>query len=204
MNPNLFWCIIGILGGAVVSFLISFLFYFKSLKRKRLTYDIKTFCIISNKVNMIENLEIKYNSDEINNLFSSEITIKNIGNSIIEKNDFAPSHPLSITTSEKFLINQKEQINLLTLNKASNVYPTFNETSNRIYIVFDYIVKNDMLTCSILHTGDIALEGILKDGKIITPIERQKIKKRNSILREIFSYIIILLIILFVSSLLKN
>lgn len=53
MNSNLFWCIIGIAGGAVASFFISYIFYFKGLTKKRLTYDIKTFfyCFKQNKPN---------------------------------------------------------------------------------------------------------------------------------------------------------
>ena len=83
MNSNLFWCIVGIIGGAIFSLLISLFFYFKGLNKKRLTYDIKTFCIISDKINQINGLDVKYNSTEIENLYSSTVTIKNIGNSKI-------------------------------------------------------------------------------------------------------------------------
>ena len=42
MNSNLFWCVVGIIGGAIVSFIISLLFYFLGIKKKRLSYEINT------------------------------------------------------------------------------------------------------------------------------------------------------------------
>ena len=65
MNSNLFWCIIGIIGGIIPSALVSYFFYKKGLNRKRLAYNIKTFCIISDKINQIKGLEVKYTSKEM-------------------------------------------------------------------------------------------------------------------------------------------
>lgn len=74
MNSNLFWYIIGIMYGTITSGLISLFFYFKGLKKKHLAYNIKIICIISDKVSQINGLKYYYN--EINNLYSSTITIK--------------------------------------------------------------------------------------------------------------------------------
>lgn len=195
MDSNLFWCLVGIVGGAFFSLLISLFFYFKGLNQKRLTYNIKTFCIISDKINQIKGLDVKYNSTEIENLYSSTVTIKNIGNSIIEKNDFAPSCPISIYTDGKFLVDESNGMNLFPLNKANNVYPLFevdenNGTCDKIIVTFDYLSKKEELTCVIFHTGNISFNGVLKDGKIITPIENEKRKKRNSLIYQIFLFII--------------
>lgn len=195
MNSNLFWCIVGIIGGAIFSLLISLFFYFKGLNKKRLTYDIKTFCIISDKINQIIGLDVKYNSTEIENLYSSTVTIKNIGNSIIEKDDFAPSCPISISTDGKFLVDESNGMNLFPLNKANNVYPLFetnsdNTKNNKITIAFDYISKKEELTCSLFHTGNISFTGVLKDGKIISPDENRARKKRNSLIYQIFLVLI--------------
>lgn len=169
LNTNLFWCIIGIVGGAIFSLFISLFFYFKGLNKRRLGYYIKTFCIVSKKINQIIGLEVKYNSTEINNLFSSTITIKNIGNSIIEKQDFAPSFPISISTDDIFLANNIT--NFRSSNKVTNVKPLFeidsNGTCNKITIDFDYIPKKEEIIFSVYHTGNIELNGLLKDGEII-------------------------------------
>lgn len=196
MDSNLFWCIIGIIGGAIFSLLISLLFYYVGLKRKRLTYNIKTFCIISNKINQINGLEVKYNSNVIDNLYSSTITIKNIGNSIIEKQDFAPLCPLSVLTNGKFLVDESNGINLFPLNKANNVYPLFeinedNGACNRFVIAFDYISKKEELTCSIFHTGEISVKGELKDGKFLN--EEDTIANVKSKMRFLFAFLAFLL-----------
>lgn len=36
MDSNLFWCIVGIIGGAISSFLISLFFYLKGFKNKKI------------------------------------------------------------------------------------------------------------------------------------------------------------------------
>lgn len=172
MNTNLFWCVLGIIGGAVFSFLISLIFHFISMKRKRLNYSIHTFCIVSNKINQIKGLEVKYNSKEIENLYSSTITIKNVGNSIIEKQDVSPSCPFSIYTNGIFLLNEINDTSILSSNKTNNINTSFysdkhnNECSN-ILFNFEYIAKKEIWTYTVLHTGDISFAGALKDGKII-------------------------------------
>lgn len=171
MDSNLFWCIISIIGGAILGFITSLLFYYLGIKRKNLIYDVKTFCLISDKINQIDGLKITYNSNEISDLYSSTIIIKNIGNSIIEEQDLAPSCPLSISTDGKFLVDQSNGMSLFPLNKATNIHPVFtvneNNICNHIVISFDYIPKKEELTCSVLHTGKISFDGFLKEGKII-------------------------------------
>lgn len=178
MDSNLFWCIVGIAGGAVFSFTISYFFYSKGLTKRRLIYEIKTFCIISNKINKIEGLEVTYNSNEIYNLFSSTITIKNIGNSIINKEDIAPLRPISLSTNGKFLIDKSNKMKLNHLNDANNIYLIFKTnddlTCNNIIIDFDYIAKKEKLQCTLLHTDEISFDGKIKDGKILTPNNMKK------------------------------
>jgi len=194
-NSNLFWCIIG----ALFSLFISSLFYFIGIKRKCLTYSIKTFCLVSNKINQINGLEVKYNSNVIDDLYSSTITIKNIGNSVIEKQDFAPSCPISISTNGQFLVDESNTTNLFSSNKANNVNISFNTSenniTNNIIICFDYLSKKEELTCSIFHTGKISFDdGVLKDGKILTPAQYKKRKKILKYLLESIVYVIFILI----------
>lgn len=171
MNSNLFWCIIGIVGGAVFSLIISLIFFLVGLKRKKLNYNIQTFCLVSKKINQIKGLEVKYNSKEIENLYSSTISIKNVGNSVIEKQDVSPSCPFSISTNGVFLLNNVNDTNLYSSNKTNHVFASFNidESNNEtrhIILNFEYIAKKEEWTYTVLHTGDITFDGVLKDGKI--------------------------------------
>ena len=205
MNSNLFWCIIGIIGGAIVSFIISLLFYFLGINKKRLSYEINTICLISNNINQVKGLKVKYKSNKIDNLYSSKITIKNIGNVSIEKQDLATNYPLSISTNGQFLLNKSNGIDFYPIHKANNITPIIdfdksNNLCNHIIINFDYISKNDEFTCSIFHTGDISFDGILKDGEIIS--YKDAIQRKKTIMRVldfIIPIIVSVLSILFTS-----
>ncbi len=197
MNLNLFWCIIGIIGGAVFSFIISYLFYFKGQNRKHLTYDIKTFCIISNKINQIRGLEVKYNSIEIENLYSSTITIKNIGNSIVKEHDVPNLNPISISTSGQFLDYKISCIESRTINKIVDYSLSFKEANgicNYIKFNFDYIPKNSIISFSLYHTDNITFDGDLMDGKIIPSEEYKKNLKRKMILQTVLFYVVCILL----------
>ncbi len=197
MDSNLFWCIAGIAGGAIISFLISYFFYFRGLTRKCLTYNIKTFCIVSDKINQIKGLEVKYNFNEIENLYSSSITIKNIGNSIVKEQDIAPLCPISISTSGQFLNSKNEYIESQPINKVSNYNLSFynnGKIDNCVIFDFDYIPKKAIIKFSLFHTGDITFKGDLMEGEIITPTENQKKQKWKRILWQIIVYVITIFI----------
>ncbi len=172
MDSNLFWCVMGISGSTIVSLL----FYFIGKSRKNLTYEIKTTCIISNKIQQVKDLEVRYKSSEIENLYCSTITIKNIGNSIIKSQDLVPSCPIHILTSGQFLNAEPYCIDSLPKNKATVYSLSQRETDGickNIEFNFDYIPRKAIITYSLFHTGDIKLEGDLMDGKIIA-VDSQK------------------------------
>ena len=185
MNSNLFWCIAGIVGGAIASTLISLFFHFKETAKNRLTYEIDTSHIMSDKINQIVGLEVKYNSNNINNIYSSLITIDNIGNSVIRKHDIVPSCPISISTSGQFLKTKNQYISSYPANKIANYNLLFEENNgeyNTVRLDFDYIPKKATIRFSLFHTGVISFNGDLIDGNIITPTENRK--------REIIKFIL--------------
>lgn len=175
---NLFWCIAGIVGGALFSLIIGALFYFVGIKRKKISYDIKTFPLISNKINKIEGLTVKYHSQEIDDLFSSTITIKNTGNSKIESQDFAPLYPLALSTTGKFLIDKTKGVQLISSKKSNNIHLLYDLDDRNmcdcITIAYDYISKKDEATLSLIHTGEISVSGELKEGQILSATGVQK------------------------------
>lgn len=178
-NSSALWGIIGLIGGIIVS---SF-FYFISIKRKSLIYDITTTTLVSKNVTQIENLRIIYNNKPISNLYTSTIKIKNNGNSIIERSDFAPSAPLSLKTDGQFLINSDTGTKLLTENNCNSVYPLIETDENGIckktIINFDYISKKETISCTVFHTGTLSICGKLKDGKLKN---NEKIFKINEVI----------------------
>lgn len=175
MMESLFWCIVGIAGSAFVSFI----FYLLGLKRKTLVYNLTTTTLISKNNSQLENLKIKYNKNKINTLYSSQIEIQNIGNTIIEKTDFSASCPLAITTNGEFILDKDGKIkqDRESSNNISFVLDENNSqnTLKRAFISFDYIPKKESISLFVFHTEPIHISGKLKDGKISSQSNSSKI-----------------------------
>ncbi len=160
---NLFWCIIGIIGGAIVAII--------NKKRKRLTRKIVTVPLISEKASTINGLEIKYDSCSIKNLFSSTIQIKNSGNTTINNIDIPKKFPFSIHTDGIF-ITDKLNIQLPDIHNENDIHINFIENYNGMFsdvtIDFEFISPKQLVTFSLLHTGKISLgRWIIKEGKVL-------------------------------------
>lgn len=160
---SLFWCILGIAGGAI--------FTIVNNKRKRLTRKMFTVNLISEKVSTINGLEIKYNSHPIKNLYSSTIQIKNTGNATINNIDIPKKRPLSIYTDGIFIID-KLNMQLPNPNNENDIHVSFNKTekgtSSSAIIDFEFISPRQLITITLLHTGTISLgKWMIKDGKVL-------------------------------------
>ena len=160
---SLFWCIIGIAGGAIVTIINN--------KRKRLTRKMFTVNLISEKVSTINGLEIKYNSQSIKNLYSSTIQIKNTGNATINNVDIPKKRPLSIYTDGIFIID-KLNMQLPNPNNENDIHVTFDKnekgTSSSAIIDFEFLSPRQIITITLLHTGTISLgKWMVKDGKVL-------------------------------------
>ena len=181
MDSNLFWCIMGIIGGAIFSLIISMTFHFISKKRKNILYKIKTVKIISSANLKLNNLELKYNTRNIENLCLSTIQIKNIGNSIIEKEDIAS--PIHIFTGGQFLINTNNEHALFLISTPRNESASYTidestKSCNVITLDFKYISKRSELNFSVYHTDNpVFLQGFLKEGKILDEDEISLFKR---------------------------
>lgn len=167
-NTNLFWCIIGVIGGAIVSTF----FYLINIKRKRLLCIINTTPIVYNKISKLKGVTISHDNKPIHALYVTKIDIKNIGNSIIEPSDFAPVEPLYLITSGTFFTDENSSSKIKTNKNFNNAHVTYvNDRTNKICIKsvinFDYIAKKETITITLFHSDEIYFHGKLKDGKII-------------------------------------
>lgn len=158
-NSSILWSIIGSVCGVIVCLL----FYFLGKIHKILVYNINTTTIISDNTSSIEGLSIKYNQNEISDFYTSIITIKNKGNSVIEPNDLLS--PLSFITNGEFFMNS---IKLHTENDINNIHVIFSQKESNInqkaIIEFDYLPVNKTISFTIFHTGRISLSGTFKNG----------------------------------------
>ena len=183
-RSNLFWCIVGIIGGAVSSFLISLFFYLKGFKSKKILYSEKHSILyngetcsiifpttdgrIVRRFYLALYADARYNMS-VERLCRYDIEIfrfKITGKEVIHMEDFAHAVPFQIRTSD----NYAPEISSLTVrmessNRNNTLTPTFENNTMRIN--FDYLSKGETITIFILHQSGMAhVEGVLKNGKI--------------------------------------
>lgn len=202
LNSSALWGIIGVIGGIIVS---SF-FYFIGIRRKKISYNIYTFYLVENKVTQIGGLEIKYKSNSLDSLMSSSIFINNIGNSVIERNSFAPSCPITISTTGQFLIDDISKESIIPIEKEKQVHlvPHYNNSGqcNSINVDFDYLSPKDTLHYTLIHTGEISLKAALKDGKIINKTSVPK--KSHYFFISYLTFIIVIMITIIITLLISS
>lgn len=158
-NSSVLWGIIGLFGG----FLTSLLFYTLGKNQNIILYNIDTDHIADNLYNQ---LSITYNGEDIKTLYVSTLFFKNIGFNTINRDDFANKEGLYIFSEGKiftdiFSIPHPSLINSQYFSIREN-----KDNPHQFYIDFDFLQKNHFAICTIFHTDDIHLCGILKNGKI--------------------------------------
>ncbi len=191
-NSSFLWGIIGLVGG----FLISLLFFTLSKKQRKLSYSISTTPIIVKKITKISDLVITYKDKSIDNLSTSFIKMKNIGNDTLEFTDFPELNKLSITTDGVFLINSISELEITKSNKFMKINPSLI-SSNKIEFTFDYFDPKNEFSLSIFHTGNIEVSGTIKNGRIINDTQIEKINHYKVILKEYIPIILFIICAIF-------
>lgn len=150
---------------AVLSIIVSFYLYFKSKRRKIPIYLIKTFNLIRDRVNKIQEVKIIYSDKPIKNLSITKIAFWNRGNEVINKSDIAPKEPIRIIVGDEYEILNASII--FTKNEANNFSIVISPDKKSVVIDFDYMFTAEGISLEIYHTGvsgkDIKFKGSLKD-----------------------------------------
>lgn len=163
LNSNLFWCIMGILGSGI----ISFIFHKIAINNKKILYTLSSKKLITNNLSEIDGLDITYQKSPIKDLTTTTINIKSIGKDNIEMKDFAKSSPLCIETSGQFLFKDNIESSLTyNSNPVNSINLNIKEDFSIVQLEYDYFKKDDLITFTFLHTGDLSITGELKKGKI--------------------------------------
>lgn len=187
---SLLWCIIGIIGSAITSFI----FYQKGITTKKIIYTIKSKTLITSKQSNIKGLKILFQNNLIEDLTSTTISIKSVGKDNIEMSDLANSSPLCIKTTGKFLFEDNIDAALTYNSNLSNqIKLSITEDLSTINLEYEYFKHNDLVTFNLLHTGDLTISGELKKGSIT---QENSIDKKN--ISDILYFISLVLGILFI------
>lgn len=165
-KSNLFWCIMGIIGGSISSYLISLYFYLKGFKNKKIlfsamySYHTSFPSILYAKTSLLFDVDI----NKYNHIARFKIRIN--GKSSIEANSFANHSPLKIHFNHKCkIVTNNIKIKIIPSNPENIISYTVND--NDILLNFECLGKGETIFIYILYfDGHPTLKGYLKDGKI--------------------------------------
>ncbi len=139
--------------GAVLGFFVSLFFFIKSQTKYRIGYNIKFYPSLS------ENKE----------LHNSKITIKNIGNTLIEPHNFYHLQPLSITTTRFFVLDLKNKETITSTKenivKLEYIYNS-NNLCSKIILDAEEIEINEAIVLDLKYYGHLYISSKLKGGTI--------------------------------------
>lgn len=145
--------------------ILSYVFYRKGIKKKKLLITSNSTILISEDLSNYNGLKISYNNEEVKTLTSTSITIRNIGNDVIEDTDITPSDPIIITTTNKFLSTDSDEYQVISSNKkVSTSLQKINDS--KLQLSFDFLNPKNELSVTLLHNGDIFIDGDLKNGSV--------------------------------------
>lgn len=165
---------------SIIGLLISTISLFIGRKKRKLVFDSNSTVLISDDLSKLADLNIKYNDTEIDSLVSTTVRIANEGNCIIEPGDIAPSSPVTIETTGSFLFQDASKYKVCCSNSKSSV--SLEKISNKkIKLNFDYISPKDEIFVTVLHTGDVFMNGHLKQGKINNLTKKNESKDEQEV-----------------------
>lgn len=155
----------------ILSLIFAYIFYKKGRRFKKILYLKKSFNIVENFTQHIdERLSLKYDNEEIQNLTITNILLCNTGNETINFSDIAKADPIKIFSLNKANILK---LSIIYPDSCANNFKLLRTRNKDSYTLhFDYIDKREKVVIKALHSGkssdDIVLKGHIKGiGKII-------------------------------------
>lgn len=158
MSENLLYCLLGIAGGGIISFLVSLLFYNLGFFNKCLLVD-----LISP-------------GDKPDSTRDYVLILRNIGKQIIDMSDFVKANKPAIDS------DGIESYKIVPPSFQNCVKANIRQKNNRLAISFDFLKPKEQLVIIIFGAkGIVTLLGTLKDGKIISLRSIMDFAKRKRI-----------------------
>lgn len=152
--------LIGILTG-IIGIGLAIYFYFKTKKVKRPTYTMTSFPLLNSEIRKIDNLEVKYFGEPVQNLTATKFAFWNAGNDTINKSDIPESAPLRFKAEEGITIYSVEVVFCSDL--SNNIIPKVRKGTYSFD--FDYLDRDQGCIVKILHSG-VSSSNIVVSGKV--------------------------------------
>lgn len=149
---------------AIISIILAFIFHSKSKKVKLPYYSIRSINIVRDLIKKIEDLDILYDGQPVENLTITKIAFWNGGSDTINNQDIAVADPLTIVVKDNLRILDANI--LYTKNQANKLSLITSNDQSKINLIFDFIDKDEGVVIQLIHTGksdeDIELCGTIK------------------------------------------
>ena len=131
-------------------------------------YLMRTDILIQDNISTISGLKIMYDDCVIANLSTTTIAFWNNGSETIDDRDRVISNPLRISTSKTARVLNAKII--FTNNQSNHLSVETDDEGNNIYLLFDYLDKDQGGIIQVIHTGkssrDLSITGDVK-GAIV-------------------------------------
>jgi len=160
-DMNTVLSIAGLIIGITGIFLAIF-FYFRSRRSKKPFYSLRSFNLISERLQKYQDIKILFRNEPVNNLTMTKVALWNGGNDTINYQDLAQSDLLRISPKEGILIYDVE---LIFQSNPTCQFKT-NIINNELIIYFDYFDQNQGCVVQVTHSGkrssDLQVYGTVK------------------------------------------
>jgi hypothetical protein len=125
----------------------------------------RTINIIKDFSSALDELEIRFKGDKVNNLSVSNVWIGNAGRATIRQDDIASSDPVTIKPARSGVKILDSEL-VFRSNPANCVTTEALADGNEVGVSFEYLDRNDGAVLQVIHTGTssdaIAVTGTVK------------------------------------------
>ena len=189
-----FWQIFGIVV-AITAIIAAYNIYNLQKPRKELQVIIDpAISLVDVKQEVVQDIQINYKGEPVNNVFLVQVHIKNTGNQAISETDFV--RPLSFTFSQEYQIADASIVSSIPGNIGMSITKT---SEQRAEVSETMLNPEDYITLSLVIIGEKnnkMLENLSIDGRILGVKAIQRIstpEKMNPSLFDILQFIGIIL-----------
>ena len=174
---------------AIVGIVLAIIFYYRSLKDKKLVFSHQTIQLVGRNLTSLKNIDIRYNNKIVERLSLTKLAIWNSGRDAIRSADFATTNPLIVTCAENNTIYDFQ----VSYQNANNKIEIKRSNEKLLMISFEFLNLNDGFVIEIYHSGnmssDIIVQGTVIGGKQIKPgFRRGSLAEKANILGAPFNY----------------
>lgn len=171
--------------------------WYKSKRKKEVSCFKNSYTIVKGGKSLLPDLEIKYKSEQIQELVITKYAIWNSGNEVLQKSDIVEMKPLQVSCNAED--TRILDVKILQESDETNQFVIIDVNKQHARIDFEYVAPKDGIVIQIIHTGesqDIMVDCKIKGGKNVKSLNKDKKYKYNKFVEK--AMVIVVSILIFV------